>query len=152
MQLPRQDRPWPVLVYHQRRGDDEDLDRRVRLRELAGSLQGEVVGSYVDRPGERDRWQDYLAALWQWPGPQRVALSYDLEDVGVGEPDGRFEMARDVWEQTGGGIAVTTRLVLDLDDPAGEDAEMLTLLHSRRCRGREAELQADRIRRARGGR
>jgi hypothetical protein len=150
MQLPHQDQPWPVLVYHQRRGDDEDLERRVRLRELAAALQGEVVGSYVDRPGDRIHWQHYLAALWRWPGPQRVALAYDLEDVGVGEPDGRFEMAWDVWEQTGGGVVVTTRIVLDLGDLAGEDTEMLTLLHARRCRDREAEQQAARLRRARG--
>jgi hypothetical protein len=150
MRLPGQDQAWPVLVYHQRRGDDEDLERRVRLRELAAALPGEVVGSYVDRPGDRTNWRNYLAALWRWPGPQRVALTYDLEDVGVGEPDGRFEMAWDVWEQTGGGVAITTRLVLDLSDLAGEDAEMLTLLHARRCRGREAEQQADLLRRARG--
>lgn len=133
MQLPRQDPPWPVLVYHQRRGDDDDLYRRVRLRELAAGLQGDVVGSYVDRPGERTRWQHYLAALWRWRGPHRVVLTYDLDDVGVGAHDGRFETALDVWEQTGGGIGVTTRLVLDLDDPSGEDATMLTALHARRC-------------------
>ena len=134
MRLPQHDPPWPVLVYHQRRGDDEDLYRRVRLRELAASLQGEVVGSYVDRPGERTRWQQYLAALRRWPGPQRVVLTYDLEDVGVGASDGRFETALQVWEQTGGGIGVTTRLVLDLDDLTGDDATMLTALHAQRCR------------------
>ena len=134
MRLPRQDPPWPVLVYHQLRGDDDDRYRRARLRELAAGLPGDVVGSYVDRPGERSRWQQYLNALWRWPGPHRVVLTFDLEDVGVGAPDGRFETALQVWEQTGGGVGVTTRLGLELDDPTGEDATMLTALHAQRCR------------------